>query len=93
MSLWGENSVQIAMTSVAFGERPHCLEGKSEGLRSIAPVLPEIQSSLSSMQKNSTGSDDGGSDRIGDHEPSIHRLSVFSKTGAVDLVAQAERGL
>ncbi len=93
MSLWGENSVLIAMTSVAFGERANCLEGKLEGSRSIAPVLPEIQSSLSFMQTTRTaGSGDGSSDRRTGSEPSIHRLDIFWKSGAVELAAQAGRG-
>ncbi|MFN4207212.1 MAG: hypothetical protein ACK4HG_12500 [Agrobacterium albertimagni] len=92
MSLWGEKSVLIAMTSVAFGERPDCLEGKLNGARSIAPVLPEIGSSLFPMQTKTQKSGDGSSDRATGHEPSIHRLDVFFKSGAGELAAQAGRG-
>ena len=92
MSLWGENSVRIAMTSVAFGERPQCLEGKVGKAGSGAPVLPEIRSRLSNMQTGTKGSLDGCSDRNIGHEPSIHRLDVIFKTAAVELAAQAGQG-
>ncbi|MBC2773910.1 hypothetical protein H6M51_13675 [Rhizobium sp. AQ_MP] len=93
MSLWGENSVLNAMTSVAFGEWPDCIEGKSERSLSVAPVLPEIKFSLPHMKTKSTGSGDGSSDRTNGHEPSIHRLTVFLKSDAADLGANAGRGL
>jgi hypothetical protein len=92
MSLWGENSVLNAMTSVAFGKRPDFLKGKTEAPRSIAPVLPESQSSLLAMLTKSTMSWDGSSDRKNDHEPSVHRLTVFFKSGAADFAENAGRG-
>ncbi len=92
MSLWGKNRVLIAMTSVAFGGRSAGLAEKIGGGQTIAPVLPEIQTSLSNMKTGMTGSHDGCSDRKSGHEPSIHRLSVFFKTGADELAAIAGRG-
>ena len=93
MSLWGKNRVLIAMTSVAFGGRSAGLAEKIGGECSVAPVLPEIQTSLSIMQTRTTGSHDGCSDRKSGHEPSIHRLSVFLETGAAELAAHAGRGI
>lgn len=91
MSLWGVNRVQIAMTSVAFGERSAGLVDKIGCGQKIAPVLPEIQTSLSIMQTKHKGSHDGCSDRKSGHEPSIHWLSVFLKEGADELAAIAGR--
>lgn len=88
MSLWGENRVLKAMTSVAIGGRSECLAEKIEGAQSTAPVLPEIQSSLFLMQTGTRGSRDGCSDRIG-HEPSIHPFGVISKLGTVELAPRA----
>jgi hypothetical protein len=93
MSLWGENSVLIAMTSVAFGGQSADLRDKIGHVRSVAPVLPKIQTNLWTMQKRTTGSRDGGSDRKSGHEPSIHRFGVFLKMGADELAAIAGRGL
>jgi hypothetical protein len=91
MSLWGEKSVRIAMTSAVFGERSACLEKEMERARVIAPVLPEIRSSLQIMQTKTRLSSDGKpTDKVG-HEPSIHRCGVFSKSGAVVPAAIAGR--
>lgn len=91
MSLWGEKSVLIAMTSTAFGERSACLADEIKRARSIAPVLPEIRSSLQVMQTRTILKSDGKSaDKVG-HEPSIHRCGVISKSGAVEPAANAGR--
>lgn len=91
MSLWGENSVLIAMTSVAFGERSARLTDEMERARAIAPVLPEIRSSLQIMQTRTRFCRDGRPTRKVGYEPSIHRCGVISKSGAVEPAASAGR--
>jgi len=91
MSLWGKNSVLIAMTSTVLGERSACLEKEMEGARAVAPVLPEIRSSLRTMQKRIILSLGGKAiDKVG-HEPSVHRCGAISKSGAVEPAANAGR--
>lgn len=91
MGLWGENWVLIAMTSVAFGERSTGLAGEMKRANSIAPVLPEIRSSLQIMQTKRRKSRGGGSHRETGHEPSIHRYGIVWNSGAVELAGMAGR--